>query len=171
MRHVAIMCGIPGSGKSTLAKQLTKGLPNRVVSADNFFMQNGEYQFDISKLHLAHNQCLREYVDTLQRGYDGDGGVVVDNTNCNLMDIAPYYRLAQAFGYMPTVIVLTCDATTGAQRNLHNVPESITSRMEGRLRKALRAWPYDWRKLMWTGNDGIRSMLEVARYDPRLTHE
>lgn len=50
--NVFILRGLPGSGKSTLAFELagdhTNGLA--ICSADDFFIQKGEYAFDPSKL-------------------------------------------------------------------------------------------------------------------------
>ncbi len=48
--------GLPGSGKSTLTKKIANVYPSAVVCAgDDFFIdQNGNYNFDASKLHEAH---------------------------------------------------------------------------------------------------------------------
>ena len=161
------MCGLPGSGKSTLAHQLTRGQAFCMVSADSFFMENGVYQFNASRLPQAHNQCLRNFAEALHGQYDGSGGIIVDNTNCSLTEIAPYYRLAQAYNYKPTVLYIPADAETCAQRNVHGVPLEGILKMETRLLFAQRNWPHDWRRLKWQEALGITSMADVARYQPR----
>lgn len=52
-KRLIIMRGISGSGKSTLAKELA-GKNGLIFSTDEFFMNNGEYVFDVAKLHWAH---------------------------------------------------------------------------------------------------------------------
>ncbi len=49
-----IVRGIPGSGKSTFAKQLV-GADFLVCEADKYFMVDGEYKFDATKLKQAHD--------------------------------------------------------------------------------------------------------------------
>jgi len=53
MKELFLLRGLPGSGKSTLAKSL--GGIN--IEADQYFMVDGEYKFDSSKIKLAHNYC------------------------------------------------------------------------------------------------------------------
>ena len=48
-----IVRGIPGSGKSTFAKTLG----GTHFETDNFFMVDGEYKFDVTKLKVAHEWC------------------------------------------------------------------------------------------------------------------
>ena len=43
-----ILRGIPGSGKTTHAKRLA-GTNGVIISADDYFMRDGEYCFDASK--------------------------------------------------------------------------------------------------------------------------
>ena len=80
---VTIMCGVSGSGKSTYS--IGKG---EVVSADFFFQKDGIYNFDKTKLHLAHAECLRNFVFHL---IEGKNNIVVDNTNLRNSDIITYY--------------------------------------------------------------------------------
>jgi adenylate kinase family enzyme len=47
------MRGIPGSGKSTTAKKLA-GETGKIHSTDNYFMVDGEYKFDPSKIREYH---------------------------------------------------------------------------------------------------------------------
>jgi predicted kinase len=56
-----LLRGLPGSGKTTLAHiilQHPANLEQEVLSADDFFTnEEGEYNFDSSKLREAHNYC------------------------------------------------------------------------------------------------------------------
>jgi len=53
MKELFLLRGVPGSGKSTLAKSLG-GIH---MEADQYFMENGEYKFDASKIKNAHEYC------------------------------------------------------------------------------------------------------------------
>ena len=52
-KNLYLLRGIPGAGKSTLAKQLG----DSHFETDGFFMVDGEYKFDPTKLRKAHEWC------------------------------------------------------------------------------------------------------------------
>jgi predicted kinase len=113
-----IYAGLPGSGKSTLIRGQPD--PKTVVSADDYWVNDaGKYVFVAKDLPKAHDACLRRYLEALQRG---DRLVVVDNTNLTVWQIAPYYRLAEVFGYRPQIIKVYCDPYVALARNTHDVP-------------------------------------------------
>jgi predicted kinase len=105
---VIILSGVSGSGKSTLAAKLSAengGAP--IFSADSYFMKEGVYCFDPTKIGEAHKQCLRSFAWELNfqndnwfqsRGLVGET-IIVDNTNTTALELAPYVALAQAYGY------------------------------------------------------------------------
>lgn len=126
MAHVIIMRGLPGSGKTTWVRDNAPG-DAIIVSADTYFMQNGRYQFDPSKIAEAHNDCLRRFVAALQERTSPT--IVVDNTNLRVTEIAPYYRLAEAFGYTPIVVWVHQHPDACANRNIHNVPRDAILKM------------------------------------------
>lgn len=56
-----IMRGVPGSGKTTIVKYLVEKFEtNCVCSADNYFMRNGTYVYERSKIKHAHEYCQRK---------------------------------------------------------------------------------------------------------------
>jgi len=128
MKRVVILRGIPGCGKSTYAKTL---LNATIVSTDDFFIdETGKYERVDEKLTEAHTDCLRKFLTVLKRG---DEIVVVDNTNINPVDVAPYYALAQVYGHVPEVVTFECPASIAGPRNTHGVPQEHVNRLEQSL--------------------------------------
>jgi adenylate kinase family enzyme len=103
MRELILLRGLPGSGKSTFAKTLG-GIH---IEADQYFMENGEYKFDASKLKYAHQYCQSQ----TQAWMSHDGTqvnadkIVVSNTFTMEWEMIPYFCLLYtsdaADGYMP----------------------------------------------------------------------
>lgn len=146
MRQVIIMSGVSGCGKSTYAKSLCipHGVANsHIVSADTYFMSDGVYKFDASKLSDAHGACFKQFITYMQESVSL---VVVDNTNTTAEEIAPYILGAQAFGYEVEIRTLLTDMTSDkvvalSDRNLHGVgPNSIMAQSERLVRRKLMPW-------------------------------
>ncbi len=80
MRNLYIVRGLPGSGKSTFAKFVGDSF----VEADMFFMKNGKYEFDMSKIRDAHSWCLSTVRAWMQMNADTYGlefsEIAVSNT-------------------------------------------------------------------------------------------
>lgn len=122
-----IMVGISGSGKSTWIKNNSTP-QDKIASADKFFYRGMHYMFDPSQLQEAHNQCMREFVDGVTSKCPM---VFVDNTNLTKDAIIPYVRVAKAYGYYVSVVVVETmgtDLDLCAKRNIHNVPLSTIKR-------------------------------------------
>jgi predicted kinase len=117
-----ILQGIQGSGKSTLAAMLRQQVEDAaIVSADDYFLEEGVFCFDATKLTEAHNACLLGFLKNLQ---ERRARVIVDNTNSTIAEIAPYGALAQAFGYSVEIITILADPVWHGRRNLHAAPLS-----------------------------------------------
>ena len=136
------MSGIPGAGKD---KYVSEVYPNAdVVSADSFFMSNGIYQFDASKLSEAHAFCMRKF---LQDTYLRHPTIIVNNTNTRIEEIAPYYAIGKAYGAVVRLITIYCDVEKAAIRNVHGVPAQVCQSMAERL--ANRILPPFWEIETW----------------------
>ena len=132
MRHLFILRGVPGTGKTTLAQILTTNGNSRVpycnyamCSADDFFYdEQGNYNFDPSKLGDAHKQCQERCKDAMEKEKDR---IVVHNTNIELWEMEPYLKMAEAYGYTP--MILCSEMNYGS---VHGVPDSIIEDMRDR---------------------------------------
>lgn len=123
MKELILIRGLPGSGKSTLARDLRRHT-DVVLEADTYFLdEEGNYNFDANKLHLAHNWCQESTSLYLQLGCR----VIVANTFTTLKELKPYFQLAKEFGIVP--IVYHCQNDFGS---IHDVPEETIERMKTR---------------------------------------
>ena len=123
---VYVMSGLPGSGKSTLARKLA-GENGLVLSADDYFMVDGEYRFDPTKIGEAHKRCMDRFIQATQAG---EPLIVVDNTNLSKWEISPYMLVGETMVYEVTVVVVEEDnPTVCAARTTHGVPLEVIKKM------------------------------------------
>ena len=125
---IYIMRGVQGSGKSTWVSKLPESFVR--LSADNYYMNNGKYEFDPSKIGTAHNWCLDLFLRAVR-----DFDVVVDNTNIEIWEFAPYYRVAEAVGRPVQIVEMVCDPEIAAARNIHGVSRRVVIKKHKRLMK------------------------------------
>jgi hypothetical protein len=139
---VYVLQAIPGAGKSTLAEELA-GEGGLVLSTDDYFMVDGEYKFDIKEIGAAHAATLMAYIEALSENISP---VVVANTNSELFEIAPYYAVAEAFGYTPTILTIIADPVKHGMRNVHGVPLDTLELMARNIENFKRVMPPWWRR-------------------------
>lgn len=132
-----------------------------IVSADDYFMRDGTFHFDVNKIGEAHASCLRRFLDfvhpddetppglslrvAILRGLPGSGkstwarrherlfDVCVDNTNTSVAEIAPYAASALAFGHRVRILTIRSRPEFAAARNIHGVPPITVGMMYQRM--------------------------------------
>ncbi len=130
MKNLYLLRGIPGAGKSTLAKQLG----DSHFETDTFFMVDGEYKFDPTKLRKAHEWCqsqieLAMINNHVTAGLD-NSDIVVSNTFTQAWEMDAYYELANQYGYRVFSIIVE---NRHGGVNQHNVPEDKLQMMKERF--------------------------------------
>jgi len=122
MKILIILRGLPGAGKSTLAKTLG-GIH---IEADHYFMKDGEYKFDASKLKQAHEHCRTSTEGWMMEGYN----IVVSNTFTQEWEMDAYYELAEKYEYRVYSIIVE-NRHNGV--NEHGVPADKLEQMKNRF--------------------------------------
>jgi predicted kinase len=138
---VIILRGPSGAGKSTYAR---KNHPTAtVVSADDFFMVRGNYEFDPKRLGEAHGSCLIRFVEAVTD--ESKAQIVVDNTNTTVAEVAPYAALALAYGHTLKIVTFVGDWRIAARRNVHGVSEATVESQANRTGEAMFPpwWPHE----------------------------
>ena len=130
MKNLYLLRGIPGAGKSTLAKQLG----DSHFETDTFFMVDGEYKFDPTKLRKAHEWCqsqieLAMINNHVTAGLD-NSDIVVSNTFTQAWEMDAYNELAKQYGYRVFSIIVE---NRHGGVNQHNVPEDKLQIMKDRF--------------------------------------
>ena len=119
-----VVRGCSGSGKSTFAKTLG----GQHYEADMYFIdEEGNYNFDGSKIKDAHKWC-QSFVETdMVLEYPK---IVVSNTFTQEWEMEPYFKLAKEYGY--TVFTILVENRHGGV-NQHGVPEDKLQMMKDRF--------------------------------------
>ncbi|CAK1582832.1 unnamed protein product [Parnassius mnemosyne] len=138
---VIILRGLPGSGKSYLAKlirdkEAEHGGTVRIMSIDDYFMQEGEIEVNdpvtgkmVKKpsLKYEYDQELEEtYMNSLKRAFkrsltDGYFSFLIfDAVNEQLKSYADIWNYARQNGFQVYICTLEVDLQTCYKRNIHN---------------------------------------------------
>ena len=125
MEKILYICrGIPGAGKSTFAKTLG----GQHYEADMFFIdEEGNYNFDVSKIKDAHQWCQSIVKTDMILEYPK---IVVSNTSTQEWEMEPYFKLAKEYGYTVFSVVVE-NRHEGV--NQHGVPEDKLQMMKDRF--------------------------------------
>lgn len=124
MKSLFLLRGLPGSGKSTLAKTIG----GSHVEADMFFIdKEGSYNFDPTRLRIAHEWCRETAETAMKRGADK---VIVSNTFTQEWEMKAYYDLAEKYGFRVFSLIVE-NRHNGV--NQHGVPEDKLVQMKERF--------------------------------------
>lgn len=126
-KTLIILRGIPGSGKSTAAEIFSENGKYPVCTADDYFMFDGKYKFDCTKLGLAHSSCQAKADAAMAAGVEK---VIIANTNTTLKELTPYIKMAETHGYL--VLCLVVENRHGG-KNEHGVSEDKLQIMKNRF--------------------------------------
>lgn len=130
LKNVIFLRGISGSGKTTISNTLCHllGYEQTVsFSADNYFIIDGIYTFDISKISEAHKHCVTSMEIALQSSTIRY--IIMDNTHTQLWHLYNAENVASQYG--ANLYYLDIDVPDKAHFNLcinrqrHNVPKEI----------------------------------------------
>lgn len=130
-KELYIVRGVPGSGKSTFAKSICKSWQH--VETDMFFMRDGEYKFNPSKLKEAHQWC-KDRVHAMMRptlwNLLFNRTIVVSNTFTQEWEMKTFQVLARRFRYKVYTVIVE---NRHGGKNQHGVPEDKLQVMKDRF--------------------------------------
>jgi tRNA uridine 5-carbamoylmethylation protein Kti12 len=127
-KTLIILRGLPGSGKTTVAEFLSKLTGFKNFAADDFFTDdNGNYNFDSSKLGIAHKTCQLNVENSMILN---EPGVIVSNTNTTEKEVNEYLKLAKKHNYR-TFSLIVENRHDG--KNVHSVPRETLEKMSNRF--------------------------------------
>ena len=123
-----LLRGVPGSGKSTVAQNIG----GTHFETDKYFMVDGEYKFDPTKLKKYHQMCQDEVNLAMIQNHTAhlNDVIVVSNTFTQEWEMKPYFDLAKTYGYQ--VFSLIVENRHGGL-NQHGVPEDKVQIMKDRF--------------------------------------
>lgn len=130
-KTVIIVRGVSGVGKTTFANIVAE--PKVVCTADDYFEQDGKYNFDPTKLGEAHRQSMSRFDQALSN--PNVKNIVVANTNVKPSDYRYYVDKANDAGAKVIYVVLE---KRHDNPNVHNVPDFVLQRQHDSLKNDLK---------------------------------
>ena len=129
-KSLVLVRGVSGSGKSTFAKEFIYPA-SLLIATDDFFMNNGEYEFNPKLLYDNHIKCINSVESEMKNPSDDIiTNIVVHNTFTENWEIKPYQELAEKYGYnFYTIIIENRHGT----KSIHDVPEHVISSQKDRF--------------------------------------
>lgn len=139
------MQGVPGSGKSTVAKMIRRQTAGVILSTDDFWYmitnkdgsthQGDTYNWDTSRKAEAHRWNQQRCVEQMQAETPV---IIIDNTNIQRWQAAPYITLASIFDYDVIVVSVQVSVQTAVERQKdrpadRKVPEDVIQRMHDEM--------------------------------------
>lgn len=128
-----VIRGPSGTGKSHLASKLAAmfakcNQTTLVCTADDFFMQDGDYVFEPSKLGEAHFACQQKFLSGIATMKQH---IILANTSSRGWEYLNYITMAELRGYKPMIAEImpatVDDLKLCAGRNSHGVDAPIVA--------------------------------------------
>lgn len=131
MKFCFILRGLPGTGKDEIAKYLGNNHsdPPVILSTDQFFIHDGKYQFDKTKLVEAHKATWEAFKSAISSSSEV---IIINNTNIKKFHYAHYVDYAQRHGYLTSLVTIPANDVSDrelATRNIHSVDQGTISKM------------------------------------------
>ena len=125
-RDLILRRGVFGSGKTTFGELFGAA----VLSADEYFMNNGKYEFNATKLPQAHKWCQDAVKLRMEASPETRSKIVVANTFTTEWEMKPYFDMAKKNNYrIFTIIVENRHGGT----NVHDVPTATLEKQKARF--------------------------------------
>lgn len=128
MKKLILLRGLPGAGKSTFAKSISNFNTGHVEADMYFIDDNGNYNFEASKIKQAHEWCQKETERYM--GPYGFETIIVSNTFTQEWEMKQYYELAGKYGYVVYSLIVE-NRHDGI--NIHGAPEATIGNMRNRF--------------------------------------
>lgn len=166
MTTVYFIRGESGLGKTTLAKKMAKAWNLAHIEADQYFMKDGEYEYDRSKIGDAHGWAQEE----LAKHVKACQPCVVSNTFIQLWELRGYLECCSNTRIV--VITLLKEGERREYKNVHGVDDEHVQKqskrweeippcfISKRLKNAAPA-PNDIKDQMLIPNSSICELLMV----------
>lgn len=135
-KNLYIVRGLPGSGKSTFARSIAKQY--QIFEADQYFMKRGKYNFDVTKLKDAHDDCKQRVARRMRENLFNSiffTNIVVSNTFTQDWEMRFYRNVAKRYGYKVHTIIVE---NRHYGKNVHGVPQDKLQAMEDRFEIKLK---------------------------------
>ena len=133
-KNLILVRGVSGSGKSTFAEEFLFPI-SLIISTDDFFMVDGEYQFNPELLAENHIKCIKSVESEMkQPQQDICPNIVVHNTFTQAWEMEPYKELANRYGYNFYTIIVE---NRHGSDSVHEIPEHIISKQRDRFEVTL----------------------------------
>lgn len=130
-RQLIVMQGVPGAGKSEVAKILALGIGAKIVSNNDYMVDNdGRYRFDPKRLEEVANKCYAEAKKNIEEGWS----VIVDNTNVDYREAGSFIELGLENGYRIQIVRCDRSAAECVEENIHGVPSDTIFRRHGMMK-------------------------------------
>jgi len=128
-RNLILLRGVSGAGKSTVAELF---IDAQIISTDDFFMVDGEYQFDANSLIENHLKCTAKAEQSMHCAVvdNAKHTLIIHNTFTKDWEMQPYLVLADKYKYM--VHTLIVENRHGSE-SIHDVPKTAVDAQRERF--------------------------------------